>query len=98
MHTASLCFVTTNVDTYEGGKVRGVYNMAGNVWEWVADWYSETIQYSPSNLLDQTIPGALHEVAQNWQESFSNTNRVNLARLLPTSTWIRCVLKSAIET
>jgi formylglycine-generating enzyme required for sulfatase activity len=33
---------TTEVDNYEDGKSQyGVYNMAGNVWEWVADWYSE---------------------------------------------------------
>jgi formylglycine-generating enzyme required for sulfatase activity len=34
---------TTKVGSYEGGKSPyGVYDMAGNAWEWVADWYSET--------------------------------------------------------
>jgi formylglycine-generating enzyme required for sulfatase activity len=45
---------TTKVGSYESGKsVYGVYDMVGNVWEWVNDWYSETyyLNSPPSNPL-----------------------------------------------
>jgi len=33
-----------------GASVYGIYNLAGNVWEWVADWYdSSYYPTSPSN-------------------------------------------------
>jgi formylglycine-generating enzyme required for sulfatase activity len=38
---------TTPVDSYESGQSPyGIYNLAGNVWEWTADWYSETYYQS----------------------------------------------------
>ncbi len=41
---------TKKVGSYESGKsTYGIYDMAGNVLEWVADWYSDTYyQNSPS--------------------------------------------------
>ena len=34
---------TTPVGSYKNGRSPyGIYDLAGNVWEWVADWYSDT--------------------------------------------------------
>lgn len=41
--------VLTDVGLFEGGKSPyDVYDMAGNVWEWVADWYDESRERKPT--------------------------------------------------
>ena len=47
---------TTQVGSYESGKSPyGIYDMAGNAWEWIADWYSDTY-YLDAPLTDPPGP------------------------------------------
>ena len=47
---------TMEVGSYESGKsIYGIYDMAGNAWEWVADWYSDTY-YLDAPLTDPPGP------------------------------------------
>ena len=49
---------TTAVGSYENGKSPyGAYDMAGNAWEWVADWYSNTY-YLNTPLTDPPGPAS----------------------------------------
>lgn len=76
---------TSEVGTYEGGKSPyGVYDMAGNVWEWVADWYSEAYYRSspPSNPLGIDLGRARVLRGGSWNRDPYNirtSNRVNYA-------------------
>lgn len=73
-------FDTAPVGSYERGKSPyGMYDMAGNVWEWVSDWYSETFYPSspfnnplgPSSGLQKVLRGG------SWNRDWINV-RVSL--------------------
>jgi formylglycine-generating enzyme required for sulfatase activity len=69
---------TTQVGQYEIGKSPyGVLDMAGNVMEWVADWYSITYYYASSSRENPLGPtsGNYHVLRGGSWKSNENSNR-----------------------
>jgi len=80
---------TTKIGSYENGRsAYGVYDMAGNVWEWVADWYGGTY-YSSSPFSNPLGPASSegHVLRGGpWNGSKNTVRSANRGRRDPTIT------------
>ncbi len=77
---------TTPVGSYENGKsFYGAYDMAGNVWEWVNDWYSETYYQSSSASNPLGPDTGQYRVLRggSWYDYDNNARSSNRDRLTP---------------
>jgi len=77
----------TQVGNYESGvSPYGVYDMAGNVWEWVNDWYSDTYyKSSPSSNPQGPASGEVRVVrGGSWYHNASFSRSSFRYRLVPT--------------
>ena len=79
---------TSAVGSYLGGRSPyGMYDMSGNVWEWVADWYSETYYGTlGENAFDPQGPasGSVRVLRGGaWYYSNVNTRSAYRSRYVP---------------
>jgi len=77
-----------SVNVYDSGKsMYGIYNMAGNVWEWTNDWYSEV--YYQNSLLDnpQGPDNGKQKVLRggSWSDNNSEVRSANRYAEVPTN-------------
>ncbi|MEW5940664.1 MAG: formylglycine-generating enzyme family protein, partial [Chloroflexota bacterium] len=92
MANYSMCVGDTSaVGSYEGGQSPyGIYDMAGNVWEWVADWYQDT--YYQNSPFDNPLgpSSGQYRVLRggSWDPLYAKTVRTtNRGSGVPTDTY-----------
>lgn len=79
---------TKRVGSYEAGKSPyGAYDMAGNVWEWVADWYeSDYYSRSPHDNPQGPLSGKLRDLRGGaWDFSGGDSRSSDRGALSPNS-------------
>jgi len=78
---------TSEVGSYEKGRsIYGIYDMAGNVWEWVADFYDEnyyrTLPPNVRNPLGPSSPNKYHLMrGGSWRDDANQIRSFNRRRL-----------------
>jgi formylglycine-generating enzyme required for sulfatase activity len=77
---------TAPVGSYEGGKsLYGAYDMAGNVWEWVADWYDKNY-YRNSPIRNPQGPASGEQAVLRgggWTDGALNVRAPDRGRFTP---------------
>ena len=71
---------TSGTTIYDLGESRfGINNMAGNVWEWVSDWYSETYYRSSPQDNPQGPDTGTEKVVRggSWKDNFAELRSTN---------------------
>lgn len=77
----------------------GLYDMAGNAWEWVADWYDENYYQNSTDVNPTGLENGTHRVLRggSWNGYRINLRSANRGRYYPDETWFsrgfRCVIE-----
>ena len=98
-------YTMTEVGSYSNGvSIYGVYDMAGNVWEWVSDWYYRTYyRFGKKKNPKSPLDGEFKVVRGGSWVNFPDTLRSSLRRwsrpdVLFNDTGFRCAKDAVDET